>query len=114
MKPKESCYLANISTSSAEAGQEGKHGYYGSIGISDIEQIDCYHVCKATNVSGGGIRRILHDCGGGLQARTSDAIGTNTETARVYGGCNGEEITPRGFEAHGRKSDRTLPKVKSP
>jgi hypothetical protein len=114
MKPKESCYLANTSTSSAEAGREGKHGCWRSIGIPDVEQVDCNLVYEATNVGGGGIRRVLHDRGGGIQAGPSDSIGTNAKAARMHGSYYGEERTPSRLEAHGGPRDRPLPKVKSP
>jgi hypothetical protein len=43
-------------------------GTVRSIGISDLEQVDCNHVCETTNVGGGSIRRVLRDRGGSVQA----------------------------------------------
>jgi len=41
-------------------------GSVRSIDISDVEQVNRNHVCEATNVCRGGIRRVLHDRGAGV------------------------------------------------
>jgi hypothetical protein len=80
-------------------------GTVRSIAISDVEQVDRNPVCEATNVGGGCIRRVLHDRGAGVQARQFDSIGTNAETARIYGRCYGKERAPCELEAHGGPRD---------
>lgn len=86
------CCLASISTSSAEAGQEGEH-ITPDVCTSNMEQVNCRPVSKAAYVRGGSIRRILYHRGGGVQTGPSDPIGEDTEAARMRGSYTIEEIS---------------------